>query len=97
MPGKQAVERKSTIAATRAAAKNSAADQGLRQLARQHHIYDASLHKTELIRKIQFSEGYSYCYATAGSGECKQLGCAWREDCLLESSFCNKTETKPVA
>lgn len=58
----------------------------LLKLAKQHQVFDASLNRTELIRKIQLSEGNFDCYATAGRGECDQSECLWRKDCLLESA-----------
>ena len=58
----------------------------LQKLARQHHVFDASLDKAALIRKIQLAEGNFDCYARAGEGECDQSECLWRKDCLLESA-----------
>jgi hypothetical protein len=59
-------------------------------LGKKHYIFDASLGKTELIRKIQIAEGNFDCYAMAGSGECDQLKCSWREDCQLESAHASQ-------
>lgn len=58
----------------------------LQKLAKQHQIFDASLSKTELIRKIQLAEGNFDCYAKAGQGDCDQSECLWRKDCMLESA-----------
>lgn len=58
----------------------------LLKLAKQHQIFDASLDKTELIRKIQLAEGNFDCFARAGGGECGQSECLWRQDCLCESA-----------
>ncbi len=38
--------------------------------------------KLQLIREIQRREGNFDCFATAYLGECDQLGCLWRGDCL---------------
>jgi len=45
-------------------------------------IADTSLSKTELIRKLQLSEGNLDCYAKASDGICDQVECLWRYDCL---------------
>lgn len=58
----------------------------LRRLAKQHHIFDASLSKTELIRKIQLAEGNFDCFAKADQGHCDQTECLWWQDCQLESA-----------
>jgi hypothetical protein len=68
------------------AVKTRIALDDLIELGKKHYIFDASLGKTELIRKIQIAEGHFDCYAMAGSSECNQLKCSWREDCLLESA-----------
>lgn len=57
----------------------------IRQLARTLKVDTSELSKTELIRKIQFTEGNFDCYASASTGECDQLACAWRDDCLSDS------------
>lgn len=56
--------------------------QEARNIAKQYHIKTAGLSETELIRKIQQSEGSFDCFATAANGECDQLGCKWRTDCF---------------
>lgn len=63
----------------------------IRQVAKAHHINPGKLPKTELIRKIQSAEGNFECYATATDGECDQLDCTWRVDCL------NGATVAPVA
>lgn len=60
--------------------------QTLLKLAKQHQVFDASLNKAELIRKIQLSEGNFDCYAKAGQGHCDQDECLWRKDCLNDSA-----------
>lgn len=37
--------------------------------------------KSELIQSIQKGEGNYPCFGTA-SGECDQMDCRWRSDCL---------------
>ncbi len=58
----------------------------IRQLAKTLKIDTEQLSKTELIRNIQLAEGNFDCYGSAGSGQCDQLLCAWRDDCLSESA-----------
>jgi hypothetical protein len=41
--------------------------------------------KAELIHSIQRNEGNFDCFATAYDGECDQVQCAWRGDCLPHS------------
>lgn len=38
--------------------------------------------KTSLIRDIQRREGNFDCFATAYDGQCDQVSCSWRTDCL---------------
>lgn len=45
-------------------------------------IKPGKLNKTSLIRTIQLEEGNFDCYGTAYNGECDQLQCGWRADCL---------------
>jgi len=63
------------------------------KLAQQHQVFDASLTKAEMIRKIQLAEGNFDCYARAGDGDCDQSECLWRRDCLLESAAAGKPQT----
>lgn len=58
----------------------------VRAIARSHSIKPGNLSKTALIRMVQAAEGNFDCYATACSGECDQVGCCWREDCLNAST-----------
>ena len=57
----------------------------VRHLAKTLKVDTSQLSKTDLIRKIQLAEGNFDCYGSAISGECDQLDCAWRDDCLSES------------
>ncbi|MGB4358812.1 MAG: hypothetical protein WBJ19_00155 [Rhodoferax sp.] len=57
----------------------------IRQLAKTLQVETGQLSKTDLIKKIQLAEGNFDCYGSASSGECDQLDCVWRSDCLNES------------
>ena len=57
----------------------------IRHLAKTLKVDTSQLSKTDLIRKIQLAEGNFDCYGSASNGECDQLNCAWRDDCLSES------------
>lgn len=57
----------------------------LRHLAKTLSVEPGKLSKTELIKKIQVAEGNFDCYGSATQGECDQLACSWRDDCLGES------------
>ena len=54
----------------------------VRSIAKSRSISPEALTKSELIKKIQVSEGSFDCYATAYAGACDQSGCSWREDCF---------------
>jgi hypothetical protein len=56
----------------------------IRQVAKTLQVESGKLTKTELIRKIQAAEGNFDCYGSAVDGECDQLDCTWRNDCLSE-------------
>ena len=43
--------------------------------------------KSDLIRTIQKKEGNFDCYGQALAGECGQVNCFWRRDCLLHLSL----------
>lgn len=60
--------------------------QEARNIAKQYHIKTAGLSETELIRRIQQSEGSFDCFATATNGECDQLGCRWRNSCFAAAA-----------
>lgn len=62
------------------------AQKELLKLAKKHHVSAGGLSKTELIRKLQLSEGNFDCYARASDGVCDQPECLWREDCLHETA-----------
>lgn len=54
----------------------------VRSIAKSHGVKPGHLPKVDLIRTIQTKEGNFDCFATAYSGECDQVGCLWRDDCL---------------
>lgn len=56
--------------------------QEIRAIAKQHHIHSSGLSKSELIHEIQQKEGNFDCFGTACNGECSQMECLWRGDCL---------------
>ncbi len=60
------------------------AQKELSKLAKKFHVATSGLSKTEVIRKLQLSEGNFDCYARAAGGVCDQAECLWREDCLHE-------------
>ncbi len=54
----------------------------IRSIARSQGIQSGGLSKTELIKSIQTAEGNFDCFATARNGDCDQLACNWRKECL---------------
>jgi hypothetical protein len=58
----------------------------IRQFAKTLNIDPGKLSKTELIKQIQLTEGNFDCYASATNGECDQLDCTWRSDCLSQAN-----------
>ncbi|MGD1075646.1 MAG: SAP domain-containing protein [Thermodesulfovibrionales bacterium] len=56
--------------------------QDVREVAKKVGIAVGKMNKMELIRTIQRTEGNYDCFATPFVGECNQLNCLWREDCL---------------
>ena len=58
----------------------------VKEIAKNRGISSGKMKKDELIRSIQKSEGNFDCFGTASSGECSQMDCIWREDCLMYSS-----------
>jgi len=57
----------------------------IRSIAKDHGLKTSRLAKAEIIRMIQKSEGNFDCFATPENGNCDQLGCLWRDDCLKSS------------
>ena len=60
--------------------------QEIRVLAKDLGIKSSRMKKAELIQTIQLIEGNFGCFSTAISGECDQVGCLWRDDCLSVSA-----------
>ncbi len=58
--------------------------QQIRDIAQQHGIKPGKLAKDDLIHTIQLQEGNFDCFGSARAGECDQLGCLWRSDCLVK-------------
>lgn len=54
----------------------------IQSIARAKGVKPGKLTKVELVRAIQREEGYFDCFAKAYAGECDQINCIWREDCL---------------
>lgn len=54
----------------------------IKTMAKAKGIKTDALKKPELIRAIQSAEGNFDCFGTAASGNCAQMNCLWREDCL---------------
>jgi hypothetical protein len=57
----------------------------VRQKAKDLGIKTGKLRKAELIRAIQEAEGNFPCFGTPENGECDQLECLWRDDCLQKA------------
>lgn len=54
----------------------------IRTIAQDKGVKAGKRNKIELIHTIQRTEGNFDCFATALNGECDQMGCQWRKDCL---------------
>ncbi|MBM4135370.1 MAG: SAP domain-containing protein [Nitrospira sp.] len=54
----------------------------IKVMAKGKGIKVGNMKKENIIRAIQRTEGNFDCFGTAVSGECDQLDCLWREDCL---------------
>ena len=61
--------------------------QEIRIIAKDHGIKIAKLSKLKLIHEIQRAEGNFDCFATPVAGNCDQISCVWRDDCL---ALCKK-------
>jgi hypothetical protein len=64
--------------------------QEIREIAKVRGIKPAKLTKVNLIKEIQRTEGNFDCFASAEAGECDQVNCLWRDDCL---TLAKKTQT----
>lgn len=54
----------------------------IKKRAKELGISVGKMTKAELIKAIQNEEGNFDCFNTATSGECDQLDCCWKDDCL---------------
>ncbi|MEW6108336.1 MAG: Rho termination factor N-terminal domain-containing protein [Nitrospirota bacterium] len=54
----------------------------IKEIAKRNGIKTVKMKKDEIIRSIQRAEGNFDCFGTAVSGECSQVDCLWRSDCL---------------
>lgn len=67
----------------------------LLELAKYHHIFNASLSNVEIVRDIQLAAGNSDCFAR-DDDECHQIECLWRTDCLYELSLGHSDKAFPA-
>jgi hypothetical protein len=70
--------------------------QEIRNIAKDYGIAASKLSKVDLVRKIQLAQNHFDCFATALHGECDQMECMWREDCLIlpkKQAVASKTTT----
>jgi len=54
----------------------------IKEIAKKNGINAGKMKKDELIWSIQRAEGNFACFGSATSGECSQMDCIWRGDCL---------------
>jgi hypothetical protein len=54
----------------------------IREIAKAKGLKTGNMKKETIIRAIQKAEGNYECFGTAVSGECDQISCLWRTDCL---------------
>lgn len=59
--------------------------QTIRSIAKEKGIKAGRMTKADMIRAIQRTEGNFDCFGTPTNGECDQLQCVWRDDCLGSS------------
>lgn len=45
-------------------------------------VNPGKMNKAEIIKAIQTAEGNFDCFGTATDGNCDQVDCCWRDDCL---------------
>jgi hypothetical protein len=72
--------------------------QTIRSIAKERGIAAGKLGKADLIRTIQRAEGNFDCFGSAINGQCDQMFCRWREDCLpAPVAAVKKAASKPKA
>lgn len=54
----------------------------IKDMAKSQGIKVGNMKKENIIRSIQLAEGNFNCFGTAIAGECDQMNCIWRGDCL---------------
>ncbi|MBM4144807.1 MAG: SAP domain-containing protein [Nitrospira sp.] len=54
----------------------------IRDMAKSQGIKVGNMKKENIIRSIQRAEGNFDCFGSAITGECNQMNCIWRGDCL---------------
>jgi hypothetical protein len=54
----------------------------IKDIAKSQGIKVGNMKKENIIRSIQRAEGNFDCFGTAIAGECDQMNCIWRGDCL---------------
>jgi len=54
----------------------------IRAIATTRGIKAGKMKKADLIHTIQNDEGNIPCFGTAVDGNCDQMDCLWREDCI---------------
>jgi hypothetical protein len=54
----------------------------IKEIAKSQGIKAGNMKKENIIRSIQRAEGNFDCFGTAKMGECNQMNCIWRGDCL---------------
>lgn len=54
----------------------------IKEIAKAKGVKIGNMKKENIIRAIQRAEGNFECFGTAVSGNCDQMNCLWREDCL---------------
>ncbi len=54
----------------------------VKDIAKTKGIKVGNMKKANIIRTIQKTEGNFDCFGTAIAGECDQMNCIWRGDCL---------------
>ena len=54
----------------------------IKDMAKSQGIKVGNMKKENIIRSIQRAEGNFDCFGSAIAGECDQMNCIWRGDCL---------------
>jgi len=54
----------------------------IKEIAKAKGVKVGNMKKENIIKSIQVAEGNYNCFGTARSGECSQVDCLWRTDCI---------------